>query len=559
MPSLKDALIKPENVGDPIPPAPAAPAVPPIVPRETAGLATGSMGPAPSVWTTDYDRVRQWCRPGTSQHRFPPLPTKANPQINASTRTIVTAAINNIPATPAATPVTDGLTHGMTPWEIDPSSQIISEDFFSGPSSTAFGSVYPFSTAASVGGTGTSLWAESGFPNTGQFYLQPPVSTANAGMYAIPLENTYTNVLGTDTRNNLCPYLDYPGWILVWIFKIQRGSGGLNNLTTPFDVTKLSTYIGLGSGAGGTGTAMIEPRPACFIGARYDTDPGTSYNLTAANTVSGYAGSFPAINVLQGCQVTISGFVNPGNNGTFTVTSNSTTALFVNNSSIVNETHAGTATTPALSDSTIKLEATFNPWIQSTSSRNNIQGANGGTFDTGVAVTEGEEYRLIISCPAPNTVSVTLNGVGTTFSLTQTSILSSAGGGTAGAGNGIISCTVAPPGSQYANFAMGSKVTIGNLSGGQAIVNGTRPVQFVTTNAAGLFSFGSGTVGNSGATPSFIYYPGLQPYASCANDSTGSAPAAGSRALFLDYFGFAWNAALRTSGGTADPTLARFF
>src|SRR5208282_5056495 len=86
MPSLKDATKKPSNVADdPIEITSAQSSSLPLIPnRETAGLTPGSLGPAPSVFTTEYDRVRQWCRPGTSQNRFPPLPTKSNPQINAS-------------------------------------------------------------------------------------------------------------------------------------------------------------------------------------------------------------------------------------------------------------------------------------------------------------------------------------------------------------------------------------------------------------------------------------------------------------------------------------------
>lgn len=98
MPSLKDALQKPANVGEPI--ETAAPQVaqrisnPPYVPntRGDAGLAIGSMGPAPASFTTSYDSVKMWIRPGVSQSRFPPLPTKANPQLNSATRSIVSNA-----------------------------------------------------------------------------------------------------------------------------------------------------------------------------------------------------------------------------------------------------------------------------------------------------------------------------------------------------------------------------------------------------------------------------------------------------------------------------------
>lgn len=103
MPPLKDATKKPSNIGELIPPAtPTAQQVPPIIPREQPGLGPASLGPAPSLWTTGYDSVRQWTRPGTSQGRFPPLPTKANPQLNAASRSVAKAVVAATP--PVSTP-----------------------------------------------------------------------------------------------------------------------------------------------------------------------------------------------------------------------------------------------------------------------------------------------------------------------------------------------------------------------------------------------------------------------------------------------------------------------
>jgi hypothetical protein len=97
MPTVNDATQKPDNIGERIDAAPAsAQRVPPAIPREQPGLANGTLGPAPSIFTTDYDRVRQWARPGTSQNRFPPLPTKANPQLNAATRSVVKNVVSGI-------------------------------------------------------------------------------------------------------------------------------------------------------------------------------------------------------------------------------------------------------------------------------------------------------------------------------------------------------------------------------------------------------------------------------------------------------------------------------
>ncbi len=100
MATLKETLQKPSNIGDLINTLMSQPA-PAVVPREQPGLATGSLGPAPAVFTTDYDRVRQWMRPGTSQNRFPPLPTKANPQLNAAASSVTKNVITQTVTPPA--------------------------------------------------------------------------------------------------------------------------------------------------------------------------------------------------------------------------------------------------------------------------------------------------------------------------------------------------------------------------------------------------------------------------------------------------------------------------
>src|SRR5258708_39531198 len=106
MSTLKEATTRPSSVGEIIPPAtPTAQHVPPIIPREQPGLGPAALGPAPALWTTGYDSVRQWTRPGTSQGRFPSLPTKANPQLNAAARSVTTNIIKNLPA-PASSGVT---------------------------------------------------------------------------------------------------------------------------------------------------------------------------------------------------------------------------------------------------------------------------------------------------------------------------------------------------------------------------------------------------------------------------------------------------------------------
>jgi hypothetical protein len=103
MPTKNEAMQRPANLGEVITPAtPFAQNVPPIIPREQPGLGPASLGPAPSVWTSDYDRVRQWARPGTAQGRFPVLPTKNNPQLNASSSGVAARKVRPIAAQSSA-------------------------------------------------------------------------------------------------------------------------------------------------------------------------------------------------------------------------------------------------------------------------------------------------------------------------------------------------------------------------------------------------------------------------------------------------------------------------
>jgi hypothetical protein len=101
MPTLKQALVKPNNIGERIEvAAPRAQIMPPPIPDREGGLSIGSLGPTPAAFTTPYDSVRQWVRPGVSQSRFPTLPTKANPQLNAAARTVAAQVVAASKKTP---------------------------------------------------------------------------------------------------------------------------------------------------------------------------------------------------------------------------------------------------------------------------------------------------------------------------------------------------------------------------------------------------------------------------------------------------------------------------
>jgi hypothetical protein len=110
MPPLSKATQKPTNIGEQIPvTAPVVaggPPAPPYIPNPQPGLNPFAAGPAPAVMTTPYDSVRQFTRPGTSQSRFPALPTKANPQPNASASSVATRVVKPVSTQAAAAQTT---------------------------------------------------------------------------------------------------------------------------------------------------------------------------------------------------------------------------------------------------------------------------------------------------------------------------------------------------------------------------------------------------------------------------------------------------------------------
>src|SRR5690348_9630152 len=134
-----------------------------------------ALAPTPPTFSTDSDQLRQFYRHGVSADRMPPLPAAASPAVGAQIQShidvVVSAAgilfeTNDVPNTNQSilnitgsgvtyegagevliTSANDGLDHGSSPWEIDPTSVIFAEDFLSG--------------AASNGSIGTNGWGVS--------------------------------------------------------------------------------------------------------------------------------------------------------------------------------------------------------------------------------------------------------------------------------------------------------------------------------------------------------------------------------------------------------------
>lgn len=87
---------------------------------------------------------------------------------------------------------------------------------------------------------------------------------------------------------------------------------------------------------------------------------GQTATATALATYVSYLGALSngAANGLAGVSITVAGFTNAGNNGTFTITSSSATAFGVTNATGVNETHAATGTSAGVLVTTVTATVT---------------------------------------------------------------------------------------------------------------------------------------------------------------------------------------------------------
>lgn len=418
--------------------------------------------------------------------------------VQGSGATITTDANGNVTISAGGG---DGLTHGTTPWETDPSFVSAKDDFFStitGGVSGRAGELFWQTIGASLTVTTTNVGDGFGSGILGTVGLSPSATTANAG------GALYWGSAATNSWDQYLPLLDYPGWHLSWVFRLSRQSF-VNPSTNAFDTTKLSTYIGLSNiTIPSIGSQSAQGRPMAFIGCRFDTDP----------------------------------------------------------------------TAPAISDTTWHLEAFANEFAGvawTVTARNNTQGNHGGTFDTGIVVANDENnwHRLDISCTTAGVVTVTLDGVGTTFTITPvTQTLATSGSSTILLANGIaqLNNPAGVPTMSSCYKAPGSIVTIGGFANGAGAsgwpaYNGTYPILTTGNTSYTEFILSKGALTGGAAIGNYTVtvLPSLLPFANCYNDSQGTAPATGSRMLQVDFFGFIWNPALRTSGGTPNSSKPRYW
>lgn len=400
-------------------------------------------------------------------------------------------------------------------------------------------------------------------------FLNPGVMNVLSGTTLNTYSALYWPFAGADASIGTLPLFDYGGWKIVFVFGFPTDRQP--SITSPFPLAKKQFYCGLTSGASNT---VFSPangvcaRPHYFLGVRFDTDPGVTFTLSSVAASSGstavYTGTITGggSDAFAGNEITVAGFSNSVNNGTFLCVASSTTTLTLLNSSAVLETHAATASTQALSDSTFKFEF-INNYNFATSTRINTIGT---VVDTGITPTEGAFYRLEILSTVAGQISIALSGgiegsgsnASTTFSPSQTTVIDTTGRLTFSRNNGlgqvnqgsVASSPFVGLGTSNICYCSGSKVTISNAP--QTFYDGTWTMSMNGTTR-GTFPL-AGASDTSSSHGTLTFFPGMAPYFAFGND-TQSSPA--TVTIGLDFFSMVFN------GGIANESVvdnnARYF
>ena len=160
----------------------------------------------------------------------------------------------------------DGLIHGDPIWEIDPAYVFLRDDFIQVNQNGAINSfISELPWYVSNNGSVNSVFvAGENFPYSG-FVQMSNSATANRCSFMLPQIQTQPAQMGM-------PVLDYPGWKMIWNFKVGRTAAGSPGAA--FSWTQVSYYLGLANypGLNALLTAGDSPRPPYFLGLRYDTD-----------------------------------------------------------------------------------------------------------------------------------------------------------------------------------------------------------------------------------------------------------------------------------------------
>lgn len=480
----------------------------------------------------------------------------------------------------------DGLTHGTTPWESDPSYAFIREDFmFRGDgangntftvNSTPIGAGWTFQGPANpvVGG-----FMGGAPPNMGQLWFAD-IGSAEQGNFVIPnlLFSSERFATGENANALFFPdgafaLLENPGWNATFVFKVD-----INRTSSAFSVSHASMYVGL------FGTTFLPimnngtlsgSRPDVFVGVRYDASVQMGpFAITSCASHSGnttvYTGTITGGGTTSsfiGQLFTVTGFVtNTVNNGTFLCTGASTTTLTLANNAGVAETHtasvvsAGTA--PA--DSFFTLEVVANP-TYNFFGRKNFQGT---TYVTNVAPVAGVWHRLDVSCSSTGTVKLTLDGSATntlTAAVPKITIQGTStwcGGSNTVANQGTFNYTTGTSTDPALSpFSPGSSVTVAGFTSGFAFLNGTFPLVYNTGAGSSssfiLFTQQAATASSQSANATFTGYPSLIP-GFFSGEGNVAPSGAQNFNFYADFCSLIWNPALG-AGGTPAATKPRYW
>jgi hypothetical protein len=468
----------------------------------------------------------------------------------------------------------DGLTHGTTPWESDPSYICMRDDFFS--CGQASGSVTT-QTNAKIGDLGWEFYSNSGNsfssvlgapPNVGNIAWENTATASQTAILALATGSALGNT--TYAPDAGMALLENPPWQLTWIWKTD-----LTNSSSQHVTTKKAIYIGLFGPSFPTSVTATASRPTSFIGIRFDTSTTPAIpagtvtavgNASAGNTVYTITSYAPAAsNAFVNTTFTASGLAGgTNNNGTFVCTaSTATTITLANPNGTAESTQAGTLTGPTPpSDSFYTFEQVQNliPDGQS-GHRNNLHGQ---TFTTNVAPVAGVYHRLDMTCTTAGKVTLTLDGssVNTvTFTVPKDSITVTGAvtGDNNGTGGYLLEWSnITTVVGHQSDWSTGSIITVSGFpAGAPAQFNGTFTIQ----RAQGPTTFNIETSGSSelstGNTVTMVGYPAYTPMFWAGNDDTASP--ADNISFFVDFFSFVWNPGLFGGGRTPTITKPRYW
>ena len=287
--------------------------------------------------------------------------------------------------------------------------------------------------------------------------------------------------------------------------------------------------------------------------------------------VTVYAGTITngAGNAFVGDTFIVTGFsgADLANNGTFTCTASTATALTLNNAAGVTGSTgtSPTATGPQLNDTQFVFESVCNSIGISGNTRINIQG---NTALTGITPTEGHFYRLEIECTSVGAVVMTLTdsvrtaGTGVVTAVAQFSAPLAVSNFSASniayqAGDGM--AFIENAGTSATPFSGGSLITVAGtgatgIDGPQCVLSAGQSGLELNFYSAQTYSFTDA----SGAT--VTGYPAAYPYFVFGNDTNASPSAANSKGVALDFVAFVWNPGVGGNTSPAsNPLLARYF